>query len=307
VDKRARGKCPANLLGSMNVGRRRFITACAVLSASTGATGCLGRNGEGNGGGDGIDDGGEIPKPTEADYATWLFDPETAGREIEAHRINYREPASVPTAVRVGDNTHFDRYDRFIVVGGSNGASITDFASEETFRGMLNNRGVTDAEPVEERSRYEVYDVESGTFAVDRDEMVVIGSGYEGVVRTVLDTRIGDTASYTETNEDMRLLLETLGGGHVVEAGDGGFSEDAVAAGSMRNGNEDGTVDVRAAEIFPDEDTVDSDAFEDSLLTAFENGLSDDTLEIDDVHQDGRVVVAVGTSENGIRHRIPLA
>jgi hypothetical protein len=166
---------------------------------------------------------------------------------------------------------------------------------------MLDNRGVTDTEPTEERGAYEVYDVDGGTFAVDRDELVVIGSGHDGVVRTIVDTRLGDAEPYTETNEDMGLLLENLGGGHVVEAGDGGFSEDATTAGSVRNGNEDGTVDVRVAEVFPDEEAVDTDDFEESVLEAFEQSLSDDTLEIDGSQKDGRVAVAVGTSRKGIQ------
>ena len=96
-------------------------------------------------------------------------------------------------------------------------------------------------------------------------------------------------------------VLENLGGGHVIEAGDGGFSEDATTAGSVRTGNEDGTVDVRAVEVFPDEATVDIEAFEESVLEAFEQSLSDDTLEVDDAQKDGRVAVAVGTSRKGIQ------
>ena len=289
----------------MNVGRRRFVTSCAVLAVGAGATGCLDGNGgdDGNedGTGDGTDEGGGIPEPTEADYATWMFDPETAGQDIEEHRINYRESASVPRPARAGEDALFDSYDRFVLVGGTQGASIPDFVSEEAFGQMLDNRGVTDAEPTEERGAYEVYDVDGGTFGVDRDELVVIGSGHDGVVRTIIDTRLGDAEPYTETNEDMGLLLENLGGGHVVEAGDGGFSEDATTAGSVRTGNEDGTVDVRAVEVFPDEATVDIEAFEESVLEAFEQSLSDDTLEVDDAQKDGRVAVAVGTSRKGIQ------
>lgn len=281
----------------MNLGRRRFVTSFAALAVGAGATGCL----DGNGGDDGTDEGGEIPEPTDADYATWLFDPETAGQDIEEHRINYREPASVPAAARNGEDALFDSYDRFILVGGTEGASIPDFVSEEAFGRMLDNRGVTDTETTEERGAYEVYDVDGGTFAVDRDELVVIGSGNDGVVRTIVDTRLGDAEPYTETNEDMGLLLENLGGGHVVEAGDGGFSEDATTAGSVRNGNEDGTVDVRVAEVFPDEEAVDTEAFEESVLEAFEQSLSDDTLEIDGSQKVGRVAVAVGTSRKGIQ------
>lgn len=299
----------------MNVRRRAFVTACAALATGAGTTGCLGGNGngeDGNGNDDGTsddtNDGGGIPEPTDADYATWMFDPETAGQEIEAHRINYREPASVPTSARAGEDARFESFDRFVLVGGSLGASVSDFAAEGPFLQMLDRRNLTDAEPSEERGGYEVYDVsdldeeqEEGAFAVDSDEMMVIGSGYDGVVRTIIDTRVGDAEPYTETNEDMGLLIDTLGGGHVVEAGDGGFSEDAIAAGSMRTGNEDGTVEVRAAEVFPDEETVDTEAFEQALLSTFEENLSDDTLEVEKVQQNGRVAVAVGTSNKGIQ------
>lgn len=289
----------------MNVRRRSVIAGFATLATGVGATGCLGGDGgdgDSNGTSDDTNGGTDIPEPTEADYATWMFDPETAGREIETHTINYREPASVPTATRAGDDARFDSYDRYILVGGTQGASATDFASKESFEQMLGSLGVTDAETTEERGGYEVYDVGGGTFGVDPDEMVVIGSGHDGVVRAIVDTRAGDAEPYTETNEDMGLLLDTLGGGHVVEAGDAGFSEGGIAAGSMRNGNEDGTVKIRAAEVYPDEETVDTEAFEEALLSAFEQGrLSDDTLEVDAVQQEGRVAVAVGTSQKGIQ------
>jgi len=46
---------------------------------------------------------------------------------------------------------------------------------------------------------------------------------------------------------------------------------------------------------------VDTDAFEEVLSNAFERILSDDTLEVDEVQKDGRVAVAVGTSQKGIK------
>ncbi|MDZ7688310.1 MAG: hypothetical protein U5J64_06230 [Halobacteriales archaeon] len=302
----------------MNVGRRAFVTSCAALAVGAGTTGCLDGNG-GDGTGDGTDgengtgdDGNEdgtgdgtngdgIPEPTEADYATWLFDPETVSREIETHGISYKEPASVPMSARAGNVDTFDAYDSFISVGNS--ATVFDFASEEVFAGEMDGWGLTEAEPVEERGNYAVYNmVEENNiiFGVDFEEMLVIGSGYDGVTRAIIHTRIGDAEPYTQTNDDMGLLIETLGGGHVAEGQDEGFSENATAAGIVKNGNEDGTVDVRAVEVFPDEQTVDTVAFEEGVLNVFENRYDDDTLEIDEVQQDGRVAVAVGTSDGGI-------
>ena len=296
----------------MKVGRRGFITSFAALAAGTGATGCLDGNGNGDGGdgnGTGDDgtsdgtDGDGISDPTEADYTTWIFDPETADREVDQHRISYREPASIPSAARAGTVELFDSYDRFISVAGvDNGAFIFDYAREGVFTGELERWGILDLEAVEERGSYSVYEVEdnSTNFGVDFEEMVVVSSGYDGVVRAIIDTRIGNAEPYTQTNEEMGLLFESLGGGHVVEGGEGGFSEDAVAAGSVRKGNEDGTVDVRAAEVFPDEGTVDTEAFEEAVLNVYEESLDDDTLEIGEVQQDGRVAVATGISQEGI-------
>lgn len=300
----------------MKVGRRSFFTACAALAAGTGVTGCLDGNGDGDGeDGNGTDDNGDsdgtsdgtngdgIPEPSESDYATWMFDPETAGRDIEEHNISYREPSAIPQEARDGTVERFDAYDRFVSVGPiDNGAFIFDFASESVFAGEMEGWGLVDAEPVEEPGNYAVYDVEENgtTFAVDFEEMLVIASGHDGVTRAIVDTRLGNAEPYTETNEDVGLAIESLGEGHLVEAGDGGFSEEATAGGSVRTGNEDGTVDVRAAEVFPDEDSVDTEAFEEALLQVFEESLEDDTLEVDEVQQDGRVAVATGTSESGI-------
>jgi hypothetical protein len=293
----------------MKLGRRSLIASFGALAA---ATGCLDGNGEdGNGTGDGTngtngtddDTNGDGTPNLVVDYATWMFDPETAGRDIEEHNISYREPSSIPAAARDGTVERFDAYDRFVSVAPiDHGAFVFDFASESVFVREMEGWGLTEDEPVEERGNYAVYDVEDSgtTFGVDFEEMLVIASGHDGVTRAIVDTRLGDAEPYTRTNEDMGLLLGTLGEGHIVEAGDGGFSEDGVAAGSVRDGNEDGTVDVRAAEVFPDEGTVNTGAFEEGLLSEFEENLDDDTLKLDEVRQDGRVAVATGTSESGI-------
>ena len=292
----------------MTVNRREFVTALAAVAAGAGTAGCL--NGDGNGDDDGVngDDNGEngtngngngIPEPTEADYASWMFDPETAGRDIDIHSIAYREPASVPEPARDDREGLFDAFDAFISVGGGDGAFVFDYAVESVFDDELEQWGVMDAEPAEERGGYAIYDL-SETYAVDFDDMVVVGSGHDGVVRAVVDSRTGEAAPYTEKNEDMGLLLDSLGGGHVVEGGAVGFTDDGTAAGTLRNGNDDGTVDVRAAEVFPDEEAVDTEAFEEALIDIFADSLDDDTLEIDAVEQDGRVAVATGTSDEPI-------
>jgi len=313
--------------------RRELLGAVGALAATgavAGLSGCLG-------GDDASDDDGddEQSDPPSFSLESWLAAPgEVSGGEhhsveyfsFEAllaaenslvdgaysglvDRTNGKGAAPFPLPSAAG--SPIDTFGEYVTVDNNSQQILYgDHPADAIGEGLVDNLGF---ETAGEHREFDIYLNElpnqSSNVAIGVSEFVLlwveIESPVEGL-RTLADTRIGETSRYTETNDDLATLLDHLGDGDRVLAetsspiGETDLAtpvfEGQVGYGYALNLDGDPIEDTYAI-VFADEETADVDSVEEWVA---ENESGDGRFAPHDsvtTERDGRSVLVSGSRE----------
>ncbi|MDZ7688293.1 MAG: hypothetical protein U5J64_06145 [Halobacteriales archaeon] len=267
--------------------RRGFVRKSGVVVALL--AGCIGGDetpeNDGNGDGeengtddteDGTDTDGEVGnegEETNDEYTRFMYDPEAAGVDAQRYVFTYTSSdVSQELSNTFGVTGDARRMARVEIRGESRAGQdegglpeqedgdtveISEYGEGGSYgelRGSL-------SEPVGSQSGYEIYERRASVFGFNDETRTVIRGQSTERVRLVAETLAGETASYAESDDDIGVLTEAVGTGGVVLVR-GGLpeadipdTEDGTASAATLS-EEGGTVSLRYAVVYPDEESA---------------------------------------------------
>ena len=226
--------------------------------------------GEGDGEDGEDENGGDETDEEEVRYTEFMYDPEQAGVNSDGYFFTYTgTEASQEMSERVQMTDTAGRTARIEVreteteseEGGLPQQGDVDIVSVRMYEqeGSFGELRTGLTEPVESHVGYEIYETDGSVLAINNDRLTVIEGSTTERVRLAAGTLAGETPSYADSNDDIRLLTEAVGTGDAVLVR-GGLPdvdvpeiEDAIATAVSLT--EDGeTVSLRYAVVYPDEE-----------------------------------------------------
>jgi len=287
----------------------------------------------GDGGEDETQETDENAGTDDSGYTSFMYDPEQAGVDPDGYVFSYTgTDASEEMASRIHGATgstsgrtarieirNTDSDGETPEQGGGDTVYIRVYEDEASYgelRGSL-------TEPVDSHASYEIYESGGAVFGVNEDEMTVVEGPTTDRVRLVVETLTGGTASYAE-NDDISVLTDAVGTGDAVlvrgslpelpESDIPGIETAIASAVSLTE--EDGTVALRYAVVYPDGEGANAAVSTESLeevipedenvpsdeptpllvLVATELAVRPEDLEVSDQRADGRVAVLEGST-----------
>jgi hypothetical protein len=203
-------------------------------------------------------------------YTEFMYDPEQAGVNADGYFFTYTgNEASQEMSERVQSTDTSGRTARIEIretetesegeglpqQGDVDIVSVRMYEQEGSFGELRTGLN----EPVESYVGYEIYETGGSVIAVNNDRLTVIEGSTTERVRLAAGTLAGETPSYADSNDDIRVLTDAVGTGDAVLIR-GGLPEvdvpeieDAIATAVSLT--EDGeTVSLRYAVVYPDEE-----------------------------------------------------
>ena len=274
------------------------------------------------------------PEVGDTGYREFMYDPEQAGVDAEGYVFSYTgSEASEELASRIHgatDSTSVrtarieirstDSEGELPEQDGGDTVYIRVYEDESSY-GELSGRLT---EPVDSRAGYEIYESGGTVFGINESALTVVEGPTTDRVRLVAETLSGETESYAE-NDDISVLTDAVGTGDAVlvrgslpelpESDIPGIETAIASAVSLTE--EDGTVALRYAVVYPDGEganaAVSTESLEDVIpedenvpsdeptplfvLAATELAVRPEDLEVSDQRADGRVAVLEGSTE----------
>jgi hypothetical protein len=218
----------------------------------------------------------------EAGYTRFMYDPEQAGvdadgyvfthvgadasRELTERVLGTADSAKRIARVEIRDTGEGSEEGDISEGGGREIVEMRVYEQESSLKEL----GGTLTEPVDSRAGYDVYDSGGSAVGVNRESLTIIEASTTDRVRLVAETIEGETPSYAESSEDLRLLTNTVGTGEAVlirgqlPESDTPGVESAIAS-SLALSEDDRTVSIRYAVVYPDEEGANAAVSPDSL------------------------------------------
>ena len=220
-------------------------------------------------GGDGDNSDGEVEN---AGYTRFMYNPETAGVDAERYVFAYADSnISQTLSERIGVSGDAGTVARVDIRGESsspeNGGELPEQGGGDTVeirvyedQGSYGEFRSSLTEPVDSSAGYEIYESDGSVFGVNDDEATVVEGPSIDRVRLVVETLAGETPSYAESNEDIRVLIDAVGTGEAVLVRGGlpevdtGVGEPLASAVTYSGDGE--MVSLRYAVVYPDEESA---------------------------------------------------